>query len=66
MKVNLNGNKADPWDYDRDVGAGEFAKIVASLRASKYEQPGSRAQVASASQSDTGQEMNPEINSGHH
>ncbi|KAJ7877745.1 hypothetical protein B0H14DRAFT_2712527 [Mycena olivaceomarginata] len=37
MKVDLNGNEADPWGYDRDVGTGELAKIVKVLKACSSE-----------------------------
>ncbi|KAJ7936612.1 hypothetical protein B0H13DRAFT_2303663 [Mycena leptocephala] len=32
MKVDLNGDNADPSRYDRDVGAGEFDRIATSVR----------------------------------
>ena len=31
IKTDISGNKANPFLYDREVGEGAFAKIVASL-----------------------------------
>ncbi|KAJ7764081.1 hypothetical protein B0H14DRAFT_2539842 [Mycena olivaceomarginata] len=33
MKVDLNGDEAEPSGYDGDVGAGEFANVVGTFRA---------------------------------
>lgn len=33
MKVNLSGDVLRVWGYDRDVGQGAAAEVVASLRA---------------------------------
>lgn len=32
MKVELGGDKLDPWGYDRDLGKGAAARAIAHLR----------------------------------
>jgi hypothetical protein len=33
LKVDLSGDKVNPWGYDRDAGAGTFERVVQKMRA---------------------------------